>query len=436
MTIAVPAATHPQLSVVMPTYGRWELVEAALRAVTAHTGVPYEVVIVDNASPDETRARVSDSVTGAHVILNAENRGFGAAANQGAEAATAPVVCFLNSDTEVDPGWAQPLLARFETDRECAAVTPCKLNPDRSLQEAGSILTGDGEILLYGWQADPGRGEFRFARRIDYGGAACLAVRRQAFLDAGGFDPAYGIGYYEDVDLCFTLAERGGHTIYEPASRIRHVGGASSSDTEVAALLSRNRQLFLSRWSARLRGRTEAARAAGREVIRLRDWDATPRLLVLDDGRRTRQVAVAAAAALPAARVTLLTASGPEIMDPLGSRGVEVLPCSEPATLAQRTDHYSVVVVADSASAEEWSALVATQPTASVVLVETDAGPGDSMFPHAALMLAMDARAAVRIAGAPAVAVGRTVDADRLVATLSGLGITSAPSAAPERPGG
>src|SRR4029077_14250592 len=113
--------------VVVVTFGHWRVVESCLTALITNTEIPYELVLVDNASEDETRARVQDSIGGARIVLNDENVGFGCASNQGALHATTEYLCFLNSDADVEPGWLEPLVETLDGDPGCGSVISCKL---------------------------------------------------------------------------------------------------------------------------------------------------------------------------------------------------------------------------------------------------------------------------------------------------------------------
>ena len=132
---------------------------------------------------------------------------------------------FLNSDVLVHPHWLPPLVARLQEDETIAAVGPRILNLDGSLQLAGALLLRAGATVTYGGSDDPNRLEYTFSRDVDYCSGACLAVRRSAFDDVGGFDPTFGLIYFEDADLCLRLWQHGLRTVYEPSSMVTHVGG-------------------------------------------------------------------------------------------------------------------------------------------------------------------------------------------------------------------
>ena len=120
--LAFPGVDRPAVSVVMVTYGGWTWARRALEAVIENTEPCYEVIVVDNASPDETPLRLREDVEGAKVLFNSNNAGFAAGVDRGVCYATAPNLVLLNSDAMVQPGWLPPLLDVIESDRSAAAV--------------------------------------------------------------------------------------------------------------------------------------------------------------------------------------------------------------------------------------------------------------------------------------------------------------------------
>src|ERR671919_406374 len=97
--VALPRADRPLVSVVMVTFGGWPLTRRALEALAEHTALPFEVGIVDNPTPEDVAARLRQELTGAEVLENDRNEGFGPAATRGAERARGELVLFLNTDT-------------------------------------------------------------------------------------------------------------------------------------------------------------------------------------------------------------------------------------------------------------------------------------------------------------------------------------------------
>ena len=244
-TVSFPTVSHPEVSIVIVTYEGAGVVETALQALLENTEPCYELIVIDNGSMDRTPTLLR-RVGNATVVLNERNAGFGAANNDGADRACGRYVLFLNQDAFVHRGWLRPLLDRIESDDAIGAVGPMLLNTDGSLQCAGAVVFRTGDTRCYGEGDDPKRPEYRVARDVDYLAGACLLTRRAVFNEIGGFDLAYGLAYFEDADLCLSLATRGYRSVYEPRSRVTHVRGRPSD--ALLELAARNRTLFERRW--------------------------------------------------------------------------------------------------------------------------------------------------------------------------------------------
>lgn len=380
--LGFPAVDEPLVSVVMVTYGNWPLVRRSLEALLERTEPVYELIVVDSASPDETARRLSEEVDGATLVLSDENLGFGGGSNAGAEKARGRYVCFLNSDAMVEDGWLDPLVEVLEEDPTAGAVVPMLLNPNGSIQEAGSVIDS------VGWPLALGRGEsadtlvHRFRREIDYGSAACMLARREDFWAVGGFDPAYGIGYFEDVDLSFKLKERGLRTIYEPRSRVVHELHGSGTSREAQKRMTANRALFYRTWSERLARRPKLVELPTNpaRLIAARDAEVVDRILVLDDrvpfhdrgsgDPRMAKLLLELVDLWPDARVTLAAADGREVeryAAPLLARGIEVVapPIDWERWFETRIYHYSAAIVSRGSNVTRFGGLLArTQPQA------------------------------------------------------------------------
>jgi len=381
-SIRFPQVDEPLVSVVMVTYGNWPLVRSALEKLAERTAPAYEVVVVDSASPDETADRLRGEVDGATLLLSSENLGFGGGSNAGAERTRGRFLCFLNPDAMVEPGWLEPLLEVLENDASAGAVVPMLLNPDGTIQEAGSVIDS------VGWPLAFGRGEradtlaHRFRREVDYGSAACVLVRRDAFAEAGGFDPAYGIGYFEDVDLSFKLKERGLKTIYEPRSRVVHELHGSGTSKQAQQRMIANRALFYRRWSDRLSRRPKLIELPTNpaRLVAARDAEVVDRILVLDDrvpfhdrgsgDPRMAKLLFELVDMWPDARITLAAADGSEAeryAEPLLAAGIEVVapPVDWAHWFASRMYHYSVAIVSRGSNVTRFGGLLEqTQPQA------------------------------------------------------------------------
>ena len=379
--LSVAPAGEPEVSVVMLLYGGWDLARRAIAALGENTEASFELVLVDNASPDDTLQRVEDYVDGATIVRNATNRGFGQGSNQGAEAARGRFLCFLNSDAIVEPDWLPPLLERVGQPGVGAAV-PMFLNENGSVQEAGSVIDSIGHAHAVGADADARDFRYRFPREVDYGSAACIVVPRALFLEVGGFDDAFSPAYYEDSDLCFRLHDRGLKTMYEPRSRVVHIRHGSGSSESARKLMEDHRDVFMERWVERLLERPRLVEVVQepRQMVAARDADALDRILVIDDrvphtdrgsgDPRMSHLLGELATLWPSARITFAATDGQDAeryAEPLLRQGIEVAcpPVDWDDWFDERRFHYGVVIVSRQQNAERFDGYLGlTQPQA------------------------------------------------------------------------
>jgi GT2 family glycosyltransferase len=260
--------TTQSCSIIIPTHDSCEQLGPCLSMLddTLPPSFEGEVVVVDDASGKEVKALLAESKRSAprlnlKVVRNRSNRGFVESCNRGAAAATGDFLVFLNDDTVPLCGWLPALLRTFKTHRDAGAVGGKLLFPDGRLQEAGSVIFSDGA------GANFGRGDllsddalYNYVREVDYCSAALLATPRELFEEIGGFDERYCPAYYEDVDYCFAVRDRGRRVYYQPESVVVHVEGATGG-TDLSAGIKRyqvtNQVKFEKKWRQELRKQPE-----------------------------------------------------------------------------------------------------------------------------------------------------------------------------------
>jgi GT2 family glycosyltransferase len=375
MTLCVPHSDDPELSVVMVSRGGWDLIERAVSNLVEHTERSFELILVDNDSDERTRARLAE-LRNVRLTLNQENRGFGPASNQGAAEARGDHLLLLNTDVFVHPGWLEPLLEALD-DAGAGAAVPRYLNLDGSLQEAGALVARDGTVMPYGSGDDPELPHYRFPRRVDYGSAACMLIRREDFVGRGGFDERYAPAYFEDVDFCMRLARDDLSVVFEPKSTVTHVGQGSGVPSAAVALSERNHRRFFERWGDELGGRPwTLVNASEQAVVSARDALASPRVLICSGPREPRAEALleALVEAWPRARVTWgtdLRGWGTDLRGPDGlahagwlAWGVEVAARDDVEWLGNRLFHYDLVVHGARTETQLVAAIKETQPQA------------------------------------------------------------------------
>ena len=249
---AVSSADTLRASIVIPVFNKADFTFNCLRSLAKEIDfTTTEVIVVNNASTDETARLLGELGGFIRVIDNEENRGFVDGCNQGAAAATGEYLVFLNNDTLVLADWLQNLLDTVERDALTGAVGSMLLNPNGSIQEAGSIVWNTGEAYHYGWGESVADRKYNFAREVDYCSAASLLIRKSLFDQLGGFDGRYAPAYYEDVDLCFGVRSLGYKVVFQPLSRVIHYEGVTAGrdrSTGVNPYQPINRQKFFEKW--------------------------------------------------------------------------------------------------------------------------------------------------------------------------------------------
>ncbi len=243
-----PQPSTFSLSIIIPVFNHENLTRNCLEVLFHTIPENTEVIVVDDASTDDTTRMLAHFSSRLRVIRHPENRGFAQSCNDGAAVAQGDFLVFLNNDTIPRPGWLDHL-TRYAHDHPEAAIIGSKLLfPNHTIQHAGVAICED----LYPRHIYSGFPEDHPAvcqsRRFQVVTAACMLVRRLIFKQAHGFDTAYRNGL-EDVDLCLRLGALGHQIHYCADSVLVHLESASPGRS------THNRQnvsLYRERWHHRV----------------------------------------------------------------------------------------------------------------------------------------------------------------------------------------
>jgi GT2 family glycosyltransferase len=217
--------------------------------VSSAPGVSYEVVIIDNASSDDSLDQLRASEVAARmiaggqlrIVVNPDNRGFGAANNQAFALTDSPFVFLLNLDTEVPPGTIDTLIQKLTSDPKIGACGPKLLNADGTTQTSvffnppsvwHTILSQlwlyrllprrmRGELLL-GWHWSHDR-----ERSVPMLGGAAILAKREMIEQVGGFNERYHM-YAEDNEWCWRITQKDWRLMFVPEAILLHHGAQSS----------------------------------------------------------------------------------------------------------------------------------------------------------------------------------------------------------------
>ncbi|MDR0781921.1 MAG: glycosyltransferase family 2 protein [Pseudomonadales bacterium] len=251
----------PQVSVIIPTRDRLDLLQACVAGVLHHTDYPnLELVIVDNDSVEpETLAYFQSIVRDARVkvVHWPHPYNYSAINNFAVNHASGAYICLLNNDTEIiHPDWLREMMAHA-IRRGIGAVGARLLYPDRTIQHAG-VVVGMGGAAGHAHRGLPQGNPGWFAqawitREATAVTAACLVVEKRKFQAVGGLDERGLAIAYNDVDLCLKLRNAGWRNLYAAqAVLIHHESKSRRSDFEPDNLNRYKRELtvFQNRWGS------------------------------------------------------------------------------------------------------------------------------------------------------------------------------------------
>ena len=278
--LELPQSKTPKVSILLILFNRSELTFACLRSIVECRSEDVEVIIVDNASTDDT-PKLLERVCGARIIRNPTNQHFLLAANQAAREAKGEHILLLNNDAQLLPNTVRSALHTLTSAPDIGAVGGKIVLMDGSLQEAGSIIWNNGSCFGYGRGDDPLAPEYMFRRDVDYCSGAFLMTPRGVWEQLGGFDEAFKPAYYEEADYCMRLWERGLRVVYEPDAIVIHYEfGSSNNTSNVATLQLDHQRIFLERHHESLKKLTSSN--AG-DALKARSRNMSDRILFLDD---------------------------------------------------------------------------------------------------------------------------------------------------------
>jgi N-acetylglucosaminyl-diphospho-decaprenol L-rhamnosyltransferase len=278
----------PEVSAVLVNYNAGGELATALQSIeTDCADICWEAIVIDNASTDGSY-EAAGSFPHTTLVRNATNVGFGRAVNQAVSLSKAPLILLMNPDCRLVPGATGALRPALEREARCAVVGPRILDPDGSVQ--GSAR-GDPDMLtgLFG-RTGALRALLPFlpaARRnvvveeavrsgargvvVDWLSGACALIRRDAFLDAGGFDERFFL-YWEDADLCRRLRGRGYHVRYVPDATAVHQVGRSSLSARPGSIRAFHASAYLYYATHVAPGALNPKRLLARALLGVRCW--------------------------------------------------------------------------------------------------------------------------------------------------------------------
>lgn len=284
------------LSIVIVSYNVRELLAQCLESVvsgqwsvdnnltTTHHPLSTEILVVDNASRDDSAALVREKFPLVHLIENESNRGFAAANNQAFPLTTGRYVLMLNPDTTVRPGSLEILVKFMDEHPKAGACGGKLLYGDGSFQHSAFRFPSLAQVFLdffpLHWRLTDSRLNGRYPREwyargapfpVDHPLGADLLVRRAAAEQVGWLDEKFFI-YCEEIDWCMRLKRAGWQIWCVPQAEIVHHEAQSTRHA------SRRDAMFVELWRARKRlfakHYSRAFRWIAAQIVRAGLWHA------------------------------------------------------------------------------------------------------------------------------------------------------------------
>ncbi len=238
-------SNSPLLSVIVPNWNGARFLPDCLNSLRNQTYRNFEVLVVDNASEDESLEIVRRDFPEVRVLPLDRNYGFAAACNRGAEAANGDVIVLLNNDTETDPAWLEEIVKALQEHPEAGAIASKILLFDKRniIHSTGDMMGVDGIPINRGvWEED--KGQYDLYQQVFSACGAAAAYRREMWEELGGFDEDLFM-YLEDVDLAWRAQLRGWKTVFAPKAKVYHHLSATGGGPIASFYTGRNTILVI-----------------------------------------------------------------------------------------------------------------------------------------------------------------------------------------------
>lgn len=216
---------------IIPNLNGAEIIGNALRSL-ANQSVDAKIIVVDNASSDNSIEKINESHIDAYIIRNNKNLGFAGGVNVGIRYALEhdfDFIALFNNDAIADKDWLKHLSSRLSSDNKLGIVASKQLRPD------GTIDTTGDQYSIWGTPFPRGEGEpdnkqhdSKELQDITSATAGATLYRTKLFRDIGLFDKRF-FAYYEDVDISLRARMKGWHIAYEPKAVVHHAANSTSS---------------------------------------------------------------------------------------------------------------------------------------------------------------------------------------------------------------
>jgi GT2 family glycosyltransferase len=237
------------ITIIVPNYNTRELLRTCLASIYEHTrGISFEVICVDDNSPDGSADMVAKDFPAVILVRNTVSQMYAKNNNLGMKMSQARYVCMLNSDTVLTGNSFAALVQFMDSHPDAAACTPKLLNTDGSTQSCVRRFAGVKTMVLQGlnWHKFFPNGsvskeyyasDFDHSREqmIDAAGSTAFVIRRSTWEQAGMLDERFPL-FQVDLAYCYMLKTKGLRLYYTPCAEIIHHGSQSVNQMPKASI--------------------------------------------------------------------------------------------------------------------------------------------------------------------------------------------------------
>jgi GT2 family glycosyltransferase len=273
------------LTIVIPSYNTRQLLGDCISSIYEHTrGITFEVICIDDNSPDGSANFVAESFPQVILVRNQVNQFYVRNNNLGMRMSRARYACLLNSDTLLISNAFRALVKYMDENPRVAACGPKLLNPDRSVQHCIRRFSGPATMALQAlnWHKLFPRSrltdryyatgfDYSKAQPVDSIGTTAFIVRRSTWENAGMLDERFRL-FVSDLAYNFMLKQKGYLVYYTPCAEIVHFGSQSVNQNPQSSLRELHDALIVFNEAYDYFGTSRASKLLVRLAVRTRDY--------------------------------------------------------------------------------------------------------------------------------------------------------------------
>lgn len=235
------------VSVIILSYNKRQLTADCLTSICKNIPKDQrEIIVVDNASSDDSVAYIKTHFPEVILIENIRNAGFAGGCNLGAKHAKGEYILFLNNDAVIADNPLPEMISTFSHDEKIGIVGGLLTNLNGSLQRSyGKFYTIPNVIYLLfaGESGELKRLQSKTSRETDWVSGGFMMASRAVFEKVKGFNESYFM-YIEDMDLCYRVKKIGYRVVFTPLVKVKHIGQASTNKTFAVVHIYEGLQIF------------------------------------------------------------------------------------------------------------------------------------------------------------------------------------------------